>query len=69
MEVENELKGLLLPKDPNDKKNVLLEIRAGTGGDESTLFAADLVRMYTKFAERKKWKIEIISSHESGWGI
>ena len=67
-EVENELKGLLLPKDPNDKKNVLLEIRAGTGGDESTLFAADLVRMYTKFAERKKWKIEIISSHESGLG-
>ena len=67
-EVENELKGLLLPKDPNDKKNVLLEIRAGTGGDESTLFAADLVRMYTKFAERKKWKIEILSSHESGLG-
>ena len=67
-EVEGDLKIMLLPKDPNDSKNVLLEIRAGTGGDESALFAADLARMYTKFSEKKKWQIEIISSNESGLG-
>ena len=63
-----ELKVLLVPKDPNDAKNVMLEIRAGTGGDEAGLFAADLFRMYTKYAERQGWKIEALSSSESGVG-
>ena len=68
---ENQLKGLrtlLIPKDPLDLKNIIMEIRAGTGGDEAALFAADLFRMYSKYAELKKWKIEIMSSHESGLG-
>ena len=60
------LKILLLPKDPNDERNVLLEIRAGTGGDEAGLFAGDLYRMYTRYAERSNWKVEIISSSLSG---
>lgn len=64
-ELEEELKFLLLPKDPNDKKNVILEIRAGTGGEEASLFAADLFRMYTRFAEIKGWKTEVLSSSES----
>jgi peptide chain release factor 1 len=63
-----ELKVLLIPKDPNDEKNVLLEIRGGTGGDEAALFAADLFRMYSRYAERQRWKIEIISSSDSGVG-
>jgi peptide chain release factor 1 len=63
-----ELKFMLIPKDPNDSKNVILEIRAGTGGEEAALFAADLFRMYSRYAERKKWKIEILSSHETGTG-
>jgi peptide chain release factor 1 len=63
-----DLKVLLIPKDPNDEKNVLLEIRAGTGGDEAALFAADLFRMYSRYAERQRWKIEVISSSESGVG-
>jgi len=63
-----ELKILLIPKDPNDEKNVLLEIRAGTGGDEAALFAADLFRMYSRFAERQGWRIEVMSSSESGTG-
>jgi peptide chain release factor 1 len=63
-----ELKTLLVPKDPNDQKNVMLEIRAGTGGDEAGLFAADLFRMYAKYAERQGWKIEALSSSESGVG-
>ena len=62
------LRTLLVPKDPNDEKNVILEIRAGTGGDEAALFAADLFRMYTRFAERQRWKIEVLSSSESGTG-
>ncbi len=62
------LKILLLPKDPNDEKNILLEIRAGTGGDEAALFAADLFRMYSRYAEKKGWKVEILSSHETGIG-
>ena len=57
-------KMLLLPKDPNDDKNILLEIRAGTGGEEAALFAADLFRMYTRFAERRRWKVEILSMSE-----
>src|SRR2546425_1460607 len=63
-----ELKILLVPKDPNDEKNVILEIRAGTGGDEAALFAADLFRMYSRYAERQSWKLEVLSSSESGVG-
>jgi peptide chain release factor 1 len=63
-----ELKILLIPKDPNDQKNVILEIRAGTGGDEAALFAAELFRMYSRFAERQGWKLEVMSSSESGAG-
>jgi len=62
------LQVLLVPKDPNDEKNVILEIRAGTGGDEAALFAADLFRMYSRFAERQRWKIEVMSTSESGTG-
>jgi peptide chain release factor 1 len=63
-----DLKILLVPKDPNDQKNVVLEIRAGTGGDEAALFAADLFRMYSKFAERNGWRVEIMSSSDTGVG-
>ncbi len=66
--VEAELQKLLLPKDPNDEKNIFLEIRAGTGGDESSLFAADLFRMYSRYAERQGWKVEIMSANESEVG-
>ncbi len=66
--LEEELKVLLLPKDPNDEKNVILEIRAGTGGDEASLFAAEIFRMYTRFAEQKRWKVEVLSVSESGVG-
>jgi peptide chain release factor 1 len=66
--VEEELKVLLLPKDPNDEKNVILEIRAGTGGDEATLFVAEMFRMYTRYAETKRWKVEVLSSSESAAG-
>ena len=66
--VEEELKILLLPKDPNDEKNVILEIRAGTGGDEATLFAAELFRMYTRYAETQGWKVEVVSTSESAVG-
>jgi peptide chain release factor 1 len=63
-----ELKILLIPKDPNDEKDVVLEIRAGTGGDEAALFAAELFRMYTKFAERNGWRMEVMSSNDTGVG-
>ena len=63
-----ELKTLLIPKDPNDQKNVVLEIRAGTGGDEAALFAGELFRMYSKYAERQGWKIEVMSSSDTGVG-
>jgi len=66
--IKNELKVLLLPKDPNDEKNVIVEIRGGTGGDEAALFAGDLFRMYSKYAERQRWKIEIMSATESDAG-
>ncbi len=66
--VEEELKVLLLPKDPNDEKNVVVEIRAATGGDEASLFAAEVYRMYTRFAELHRWKVEILSSSESSVG-
>ena len=66
--VEEELKVLLLPKDPNDEKDVILEIRAGTGGDEATLFAAEMFRMYTRYAETQRWKVEVLSTSESSVG-
>ncbi len=66
--VEQELKVLLVPKDPNDEKDVILEIRAGTGGDEATLFAAELFRMYTRYAETQGWKVEVLSTSESAVG-
>ena len=65
---EDELKVLLLPKDPNDEKNVILEIRAGTGGEEAALFGADLLRMYTRYAERNRWKTELMDLSETGMG-
>ena len=67
-ELEHELKILLLPKDPNDDKNVIVEIRGGAGGDEAALFAADLFRMYSKFAEANRWKVEVMSANENGIG-
>jgi peptide chain release factor 1 len=63
-----ELKVLLIPKDPNDEKNVILEIRAGTGGDEAALFAGDLFRMYTRYAERQGWRLDVMSSSDTGAG-
>jgi peptide chain release factor 1 len=66
--LELDLKSMLLPQDARDKRNVIMEVRAGTGGDEAALFAADLFRMYTRFAERKRWKVEILSSNEIGIG-
>ena len=65
---EDELKLLLLPKDPNDEKNVILEIRAGTGGDEATLFAAEILRMYARYAERQAWKMDILEKSDTGVG-
>ncbi|MBZ4683442.1 MAG: peptide chain release factor 1 [Fusobacteriaceae bacterium] len=67
-ELEKQLKILLLPKDPNDEKNVIIEIRGGAGGDEAALFAADLFRMFTRYAERQKWKVEVIDKSEIGVG-
>ena len=67
-ELEKQLKKLLVPKDPLDGKNIIMEIRAGTGGDEAALFAADLFRMYSRFAEQNKWKIEIMDANEIGIG-
>jgi peptide chain release factor 1 len=66
--LEDELRALIIPKDPNDDKNVFVEIRAGAGGDEAGLFAADLARMYTKYSERQKWKVEVMDSHLTGVG-
>ena len=67
-ELEEELKRLLLPRDPNDEKNVFVEIRAGAGGDEAALFAADLARMYTKYAERQRWRVEVMDASATGVG-
>ncbi|HKY45050.1 MAG TPA: peptide chain release factor 1, partial [Pyrinomonadaceae bacterium] len=67
-DAEKELKLLLIPSDPNDEKNVILEIRAGTGGDEATLFAAEMVRMYSRYAERHRWRFEVLEASESGIG-
>lgn len=66
--LEEELRLLLLPKDPNDEKNIILEIRAGTGGDEAALFAADLFRMYSRYADRNRWKVEMMSVSETDGG-
>ncbi len=66
--IEQELKVLLLPRDPNDSRNVLLEIRAGTGGDEAALFAGELFRMYQRYAERRRWKVEIVDRDDTGIG-
>ena len=66
--IEEQIRVLLLPKDPNDEKNVVLEIRAGTGGDEATLFAAEIFRMYSRYAETRAWKIEVTSASESSVG-
>src|SRR5713101_8044655 len=66
--LEEELKVLLLPKDANDEKNVIIEIRGGTGGDEATLFAAEMFRMYNRYAETQRWKVEVLSTSESGVG-
>ena len=68
VEIENELKILLIPKDPMDEKNVIVEIRAGAGGDEAALFAAELYRMYAKYAESRRWKVDLMSVNESGIG-
>jgi len=67
-QTEQELKLLLVPKDPNDEKNVVLEIRAGTGGDEATLFAAEIFRMYCRYAESQRWRVEILSTSDSAVG-
>lgn len=66
--LENELQVLLLPKDPNDSRNVFLEVRAGTGGDEAAIFSGDLFRMYSRYAERQGWRVEILSEHEGEHG-
>src|SRR5262249_60522386 len=66
--LEEELSVLLIPKDPSDDKNVFVEVRAGAGGDEAGLFAADLARMYTKYAEAQKWRVEVMDSHPTGVG-
>jgi peptide chain release factor 1 len=67
-QTEADLKLLLIPQDPNDEKNVILEIRAGTGGDEASLFASDMLRMYARYAERQRWKMEILDASETGIG-
>jgi len=67
-ELEQALKMLLIPKDPNDDKNVILEVRAGAGGDEAGLFAAELLRLYIRYAERQRWKVEMMNTNESGVG-
>ena len=66
--LEDELKILLLPKDPNDEKNVIVEIRGGAGGDEAALFAGNLFRMYSRYAERRRWKMELLSATDTGVG-
>ncbi|RZW17996.1 MAG: PCRF domain-containing protein, partial [Desulfobulbaceae bacterium] len=68
LELENDIQAFLLPKDPNDDKNIFLEIRAGTGGDEAALFVGDLFRMYGRYAESKNWRVEIMSSSPLGIG-
>src|SRR5438093_1329111 len=66
--IDEDIRVLLIPKDPNDDRNILLEIRAGTGGDEAALFASDLFRMYSRYAERKGWTVDVLSTNETGVG-
>jgi peptide chain release factor 1 len=66
--IADDVRVLLIPKDPNDDRNILLEIRAGTGGDEAALFAAELFRMYSRYAERRNWKVDVLSTNETGVG-
>ncbi len=66
--LEQEIRNMLLPRDPRDRRNVIMEIRAGTGGDEAALFAADLFRMYSRYAERQGWEVEVLSANEIGIG-
>src|SRR4029453_12189581 len=66
--LEKEIQHLLIPKDPNDDRNVVVEVRAGTGGDEAALFAGDLFRMYSRFAERHRWKLDVLSTSSTGTG-
>ena len=68
LRIETDLQTALLPRDPNDERNLFLEIRAGTGGDEAALFAGDLLRMYTRYAERQGWRVEVISASDSELG-
>ncbi|MDR3346621.1 MAG: PCRF domain-containing protein, partial [Campylobacteraceae bacterium] len=68
LDIESEIKILLLPKDPNDDKNIFLEIRAGTGGDEAALFSADLFKAYIRYAESRRWKVEIVSQSDGVMG-
>jgi len=68
VQIEEDLRTMLLPKDPRDERNVIMEIRAGTGGNEAALFAADLFRMYNRYAERQRWEVEILSANEIGIG-
>src|SRR4051812_40055925 len=68
VQLEIDLQKMLLPKDPNDERNIFLEVRAGTGGDEAALFAGDLLRMYTRFAERNRWQVEMVSESPSEVG-
>jgi peptide chain release factor 1 len=68
-EAEKALRLILLPTDPNDDKNVIMEIRAGTGGEEAALFAGDLFRLYARYAERRRWKVEIMDQQETGIGV
>jgi peptide chain release factor 1 len=68
VELEANLQRMLLPKDPNDGRNVFLEIRAGTGGDEAAIFSGDLFRMYSRYAERRGWRVEILSDNEGEHG-
>ena len=67
-QLEMDVKKLLLPKDPNDERDVILEVRAGAGGDEAGLFASELLRLYLRYAERKRWKVEILNTNETGVG-
>lgn len=68
VDIESDLKKLLLPKDPNDERNVILEVRAGAGGDEAGLFAGELLRLYTRYAEKNRWKVEVLNTSETGVG-
>ena len=67
--LEEQIKGMLIPKDPRDQRNVIMEIRAGAGGDEAGLFGAELFRLYSRYAERQGWKVDLLSMHDTGVGV